>query len=145
MDDEELREVEFDNDGLTDTLTQTMAPGLFYQNLKREIATAKRESRELTILSVAINKRLLGLVTYSERELKNLGDLLTTNLREGDFCSRISDHGFWVLLRTGESDVKKIIIRLGLKGRKNVKVNFIARKENEIDQWIDRIDLIHFK
>ena len=38
LSDQEVSSIEFENDGVTDSLTGVMAPSLFHENLKREIA-----------------------------------------------------------------------------------------------------------
>ena len=50
-----LRDIEFKSDGLVDSLTLSISPLLFHENLKREISIAGREVRELTIVSINLH------------------------------------------------------------------------------------------
>ena len=50
-----LRDLEFKSDGLVDSLTLSISPFLFHENLKREISVASREARELTIVSITLD------------------------------------------------------------------------------------------
>jgi GGDEF domain-containing protein len=141
----ELREVEFTSDGVEDSLTLTMAPALFHENLKREIATAKRESRDLAVLSIALLPEKFDSVAEFQEALIKLAFALRTGLRGGDFFARISDRGFWVLLRTAEMDVDVIIKRLDLPRQEQFEIFVVARKYDDYSEWIERIDQIHFK
>jgi len=140
----DLREIEFKSDGVTDSLTSSMAPALFHENLKREIATASRESRELTIVSAVLNlENYLSAGEYQE-SLIALAFALEKNLRGGDFFARISDCGFWILLRTDEETAARVINRLDLPCREELTIKLAARKLSDYAQWITRVDQLHF-
>lgn len=140
----ELREVEFRNDGLTDSLTQTMSPTLFHDALKREIASAKRDQRELAVLSLSLRIEGFERVAEFQETLIHIAFALRTGLRGGDFFARISDDGFWVLLRTDEVNVESIIQRLDLPHHEALQSQIVARKYDDYTEWIERIDHIHF-
>jgi GGDEF domain-containing protein len=139
------RDLTFASDGLVDSLTLSMAPTLFYQNLQRECATSERDQRELTIVSVAIKKKAALSTAECEELLIALSNLLQKNLRAGDFHSRISDRGFWVLLRADEASAREIIERLDLPRREFIDVKFAARKFLSYDEWIAEVDQLHFE
>ncbi len=140
----DLREIEFKSDGVTDSLTSSMAPALFHENLKREIATASRESRELTIVSAVLNlENYLSAGEYQE-SLIALAFALEKNLRGGDFFARISDCGFWILLRTDEETAARVINRLDLPCREELTIKLAARKLSGYKEWIEQIDQLHF-
>lgn len=122
-----------------------MAPSLFHENLKREIATAGREGRDLTVLSISLKPEKFDSAASAQEELIALAFVLRTKLRGGDFFARISDLGFWVLLRTGELDASVIADRLGFGSRQDLDIYVIARKHDGYDEWIKRIDQIHFR
>jgi len=140
-----LREVEFQNDGLTDSLTQTMSPTLFHEALKREIASAKRDRRELAVLTVLL--RIAGFegAAQFQEALIQIAFVLRTGLRGGDFFARISDNGFWVLLRTDEVNARTIIERLDLPHHDALQSQIVARKYDEYTEWIERLDHDYFK
>jgi len=140
----DLRAIEFESDGIADSLTSSMAPALFHENLKREISTADREGRELTIVSVLVDpENYLSAGEYQE-SLVALAFALEKNLRGGDFFARISDCGFWILLRTDEETAAAVVDRLDLPRRDELTIKLAARKLSNYSEWIDRIDQLHF-
>ncbi len=140
----DLREIEFRSDGVSDSLTSSMSPALFHENLKREVSTADREGRELTIVSVVVDpEKYLSLGEYQE-SLIALAFALEKNLRGGDFFARVSDCGFWILLRTEEVSAQGVIDRLDLPRRDELTIKLAARKLSNYSEWIERIDQLHF-
>ena len=140
----DLREIEFKSDGIADSLTSSMAPALFHENLKREISTADREGRELTIVSVLDDpENYLSAGEYQE-SLIALAFALEKNLRGGDFFARISDCGFWILLRTDEETAAAVVDRLDRPRRDGLTIKLAARKLSNYSEWIERIDQLHF-
>jgi len=144
MADFDLRDVEFQSDGSADSLTASMSPALFHENVKREIATAAREVRELTVVALALQPVGLASVAAFQAALIEIAFALKSGLRGGDFFARISDSGFWVLLRTDESGAAVVIDRLDLPHHDNLIINIVARKYSGYDEWIERIDQLHF-
>ena len=140
----ELREIEFQSDGLTDSLTQTMSPAIFHEALKREIASAKRDERELAVLALSLENQAFTTVAQFQEALIQIAFALRMGLRGGDFFARISDNGFWVLLRTDEVNVEAIVKRLDLPHRDHLQSQIVARKFAEYSEWVERIDSIHF-
>ncbi len=141
----DLRDVAFASDGVADSLTLAMAPALFHENLKREIATAKREGRDLALLSIALRPENFTSVADYQEGLIKLAFALRTGLRGGDFFARISDRGFWVLLRSAEKDVDLIVRRLDLARHEQLDIFVVARKFDEYVEWIQRVDQLHFQ
>ncbi len=141
----ELRDVEFRSDGIADSLTLTMSPALFHENVKREISTAKRENRDLAILSISQKPEYFHSLAEFEQSLIELAFTLRSELRGGDFFARVSDIGFWVLLRTSETNVQSIIERLKLARQDELDIFIVAREADDHSEWIERIDQIHFK
>ncbi len=145
MADFDLRDVEFQSDGSADSLTASMAPALFHENLKREIATAGREGRELTIVALALAPSAFASVATLQEALIEIAFAISSGLRGGDFFARISDCGFWVLLRTDASSAAGVIDRLDLPHHDNLTIHIVARKYFGYNSWIDEIDLQHFR
>ena len=141
----ELRAVEFKNDGVRDSLTSSMAPALFHEALKREIAAAKRDQRELAVLTIALRPDNFPSVALFQEGLIKVAFALTQELRGGDFFARISDRGFWVLLRTSENNGQLVLDRLDLAHHESLETQIVARKDDEYPQWIRRIDQLYFK
>ena len=141
----ELREVEFKSDGVSDSLTQSMAPALFHEALKREIAAAKRDQRELAVLTIALRPDNFASVARFQEGLIKVAFELSQELRGGDFFARISDRGFWALLRTSGNNGQLVLDRLGLARDESLETQIVARKDDEYPQWIERIDQLYFK
>ncbi len=144
MADFDLRDVEFQSDGSADSLTASMAPALFHENLKREIATAAREGRELTVVALALASSAFSSVVKFQEALIEIAFAIKSGLRGGDFFARISDSGFWMLLRTDEGGAAAVVDRLDLPHHDNVTIHIVARKYAGYNAWIDEIDLLHF-
>lgn len=141
----DLREVEFANDGISDSLTLTMSPALFQDNLKREIASAKRERRELCVISITVRPESFPSLAAFQEALIELAFGLRGGLRGGDFFARVSDSGFWILLRTDESNAGLVIARLQLAHHEDLDIYTVARSDSEFQEWILRIDKLHFQ
>ena len=139
-----LRDLEFKSDGLVDSLTLSISPFLFHENLKREISVASREARELTIVSITLDFEGYESIADIQENLIEIAHLLKRELRGGDFFARISDCGFWILLRTDQSGAELVMQRLDLPRRENLTINFAARKYSDYSEWIKRVDLLHF-
>ena len=140
----ELRDLEFMSDGNLDSLTLSMAPALFHENLKREISTALREARELTIVSLQVNPDGFASLSLYQEALIEIAHHLRTQLRGGDFFSRISDQGFWILLRTDLVGAKLVVERLNLAHHEKISINFVVRGSHNYSEWISTVDQIHF-
>ena len=139
-----LRDIEFKSDGLVDSLTLSISPLLFHENLKREISIAGREERELTIVSINLNPSGFKSVAEIQESLIEIAHLLKRELRGGDFFARISDCGFWILLRTDQMSAELVLQRLDLPRRENLTINFAARKFSDYSELIKRVDSLHF-
>jgi GGDEF domain-containing protein len=140
----EVRELEFASDGVQDSLTLSMAPALFHENLKREISTAMRESRKLTMVSLVLEMKSFQSIAEYQTTLIEIAHLLKMSLRAGDFFARISDQGFWILLRIDIEGAHLVIDRLELPRKESLRVNFLAREYLNYSEWVERLDLLHF-
>jgi GGDEF domain-containing protein len=144
LSDQDVSAIEFENDGVTDSLTGVMSPSLFHENLKREISRAGRQDYDLAVISISVKPRNFKSVSLLQEELIKIADTLREQLRGGDFFTRISDLGFWALLQVDESETDAVIARLGLPNQKDLDIYVLARKKDGYDEWIKRIDLVHF-
>ena len=141
----DLREIEFQSDGLRDSLTMAMAPELFYENLKREIAATKRLAQELVIVSLVLSADGFATKAAFQEGLIGIAFALRTGLREEDFFARISDAGFLVLLRTEEKAVPAIIERWNLPYPHQISIDVLARADLDYQEWTRSVDHTHFK
>ena len=140
----ELHSVEFLNDGIIDSLTQTMAPGLFHDNLKREISRSEREDQELTILSITLAPTDFESLSRYEKALIEIAHDLRSQLRGGEFFARISDDGFWLLLRSSEAEAEKVMDRLDIRYSDRLMHVVLAREHDHYEDWIRKMDALHF-
>ncbi len=102
--------VEFESDGLRDSLTGTLAPARFMELLEQEIQVADREKRSITIISL----RLASCGHHAERDgelLKSLASHLVRVIRTGDHCARMAEDGFWVIARGDRSAAEIAVSR----------------------------------
>jgi len=124
-------EVEFSNNGITDSLTGAPAPKLFLDNLAREIAKSKRKFQAISIITVKVtlgsNQNKVQGKDFSRNSLKNnergldaknrfkgfekelilVGLTIRSKIRSGDFYSRFAENGFWVCIQGDIEDAKK--------------------------------------
>jgi GGDEF domain-containing protein len=114
------RRVEFESDGVRDSLTGVLAPASFLEILGNELHVAAREKRAVTVISIRLTAMQPVLTQTSashraeiptdpikyqsdvalyEELLKSFAHQLSTLIRRGDYCARIAEDGFWVLTR----------------------------------------------
>ena len=94
-----------------------------------------------------------------EKELILVGRCLKSNMRGGDFYSRIADNGFWICLQGDAIDAQKAANRFALKISEaknldkdhlmveNQRVKFvICEWDGSVNEaeWIQKIDLLYF-
>ncbi len=142
-----VRTLEFRNNGIIDSLTGAMAPALFYENLHREISAADRDRRTLSIISIVVVRRKLGEgeeldAPLSERIIK-ITSLIDHGMRADEYFSRISEDGFWVLIRGTKENALMAIKRAELDP--DIRIEVVEREEGEsFRSWVSRVDRVHF-
>ena len=139
-----LREIEFTNDGLRDSLTLVMSPELFHQNLLREIAAAKRSGWQLVLTSLTLRTDSFETAATFHEALIEIAFALTHGVRGEEFFARVSDNGFWLLLRSDSAAVPGILERLKLPHLEEISIASVVRDEMNYQEWIQRVDQIHF-
>jgi GGDEF domain-containing protein len=137
---DKLRKVEFSNNGVLDSLTGAPAPKVFFDNLAREISKSRRKFQAISVItvklgsdenksksrraadnssnsvkekSIALSKE--GKVLDFEKDLVRINKLIKSNMRSGDFYSRIPEDGFWICLHGDLAEAGKATERLLLK------------------------------
>jgi len=140
----DLRKLEFRSDGLVDSLTLSMAPAIFHENLAREFSNSQRDSRDLTIASISLNPNGFQNAAEFQEVLIDMAFAIKRRLRGGDFFARISDCGFWILLRTDVAGAEKVLVRLDLPRHDDLQINYVARKYLTFEEWIGEVDRLHF-
>ena len=102
----------FSHDGLRDSLTHLAAPPYFYENLRRDLATAERNRSRITLIRFQIfpaQEKLENgddeedLVQRSHYEVAILAfsEILKSNIRVEDLCARLGRFEFTLILRAG--------------------------------------------
>lgn len=140
--------IEFRNDGLRDSLTQSPAPSIFLTALEREFESAQRDRRSLTIISF-----VSASPATIHADISALARALKKTCRTAEPYSRISEDGFWVLIKGGHDGAEKFVERVYsepelflMEPVKRWQSKIIEHKPNEtLDEWIARIDRAHFQ
>ncbi len=99
--------VNFSHDGLRDSLTHLAAPPYFYENLRRDIATAERNKSRLSLIrfqlfsSVNIDPEKIEIRDESQYEVAILSfaELLKSLIRSEDLCARLGRMEFTLILK----------------------------------------------
>lgn len=106
------------HDGLRDSLTHLASPGLFYEELRREIARARRSGDLVSLARFVLRANLPECVglrpSEFDIEVLSFSQTLTRLTRAEDICSRIGDLEFLVLLRGNDLVAMQLIERVAL-------------------------------
>jgi len=94
------------HDGRHDSLTNLLAPPLYYDEMARELARSKRSAMELCAIRLELPP------TSTVEEIIAFADALTNNARIEDLISRIGEFEFGILIRGDEKVVEKFIARI---------------------------------
>lgn len=154
--------IEFRNNGLIDSLTQTLAPELFQENLKRDIATSQRGGTPLAIICINLvqsesKEQVPGYyLSLLEESLIKWAFEIESNIRGGEYFSRISESGFWILIRGEQvaADIARERIVSSISGylpQQIIEFGFAFKSScvsyqlgESLYNYIQRVDLVHF-
>lgn len=104
------------HDGLRDSLTHLAAPGLFYEELRRELSRSKRNGDQLSLIRLILRPIASELRSNShseyEVEVLSFSHTLHRLSRAEDICSRMGNLEFLTLLHGNESVAKNLIERV---------------------------------
>jgi GGDEF domain-containing protein len=150
--------MEFSNDGIRDSLTDSIAPQIFLQSLGRESALADRENRKLSVLVVRAENRgvpeVRGFQDVLEYDLLLLNTIVKSQLRADEFYSRSIRDGFWILLR-GDVAAAEIVASRIRRASESERIGFtpdscliftpVERDERRgLADWVSRMDRASF-
>ncbi len=146
------KSLELQSDGLFDSLTGALAPERFLEILASELRMASREHRQITLISIRLSEeQLTRQIDEQELLLTQLAGKIRDQLRAGDYCARISETGFWILIRGDGESARKAAPRLigqstdGLVNELLWRVEFCESESGEnIKNLLRRMDAIHF-
>jgi hypothetical protein len=159
--------IEFANNGVIDSLTETMAPAAFFPALVREALIAKRSGAALMVISLKLNIENLLLqrfdpqsterfspnvaVSYIEQEVMRIARVLSESLRVGDLFTRFSDVGFLLVIRGSEWEFQlaEKRIAMNVNGARAAQshwqlVTVLPDRDEELSHLVARIDRAHF-
>ena len=115
-------EMIFAHDGLHDSLTLLAAPPYFYENLRRDLATADRDKSRLTLIRFVLQETTELSNNQSQYEVAviNFAELLKSSIRSEDLCARLGLLEFNLILKSsadiGISLAERILHDLKLEG-----------------------------
>ena len=104
----------FSHDGLRDSLTHLAAPPYFYENLRRDLATAERNRSKLCLIRFQIFPLIEELEEESVYEVAILSfaELLKASCRAEDLCARLGRFEFTLILRAGKDVARTLTERV---------------------------------
>jgi GGDEF domain-containing protein len=123
------------HDGRHDSLTNLLAPPLYYQEMARELARFQRNAIELCAI------RLELPTTSTVDEIVEFADALTNSARAEDLIGRIGEFEFALLVRGDLTVVEKFIARIDI----DLEISYacVAPKAGEVTlELLNRLDQI---
>ena len=99
----------FSHDGLRDSLTHLAAPPYFYENLRREIATADRNKSRLLLIrfqltpiqSLTKPNSASDQESLYEAEILAFAEIIRGATRPEDLCARLGRYEFTMIVKAG--------------------------------------------
>lgn len=165
---DDSRVIEFSNNGVSDSLTGAPAPKLFFDNLAREISQSQRNSQTISIVTMKLlpeqrdaKKLKIILPKYSdqsnlkfEKDLSITSNCIKSNIRGGDFYSRLAENGFWLCIQGNLEEATRAANRIdvniterlkNLSGDSRIEFTFSEWARNcDVNNWIKEIDTLFF-
>ena len=123
------------HDGRHDSLTNLLAPPLYYQEMARELARFQRNAIELCAIRFELP------TTSTVDEIVAFADALTNSARAEDLIARIGQFEFALLVRGDLTMVKKFIARIDI----DLEISYacVAPKAGEVTlELLNRLDQI---
>ena len=162
------RAIEFSNNGVSDSLTGAPAPKTFFDNLAREISQSQRNSQTISIVTMKLlpkyrdaKKLKITLPKYSdqsnlefEKDLSITSNCIKSNMRGGDFYSRLAENGFWLCIQGNLEEATRAANRIDVKiterlknlsGDSRIEFTFSEWARNcDVNNWIKEVDTQFF-
>ena len=114
----------FSHDGLRDSLTHLAAPPFFYESLRRELISAKRDKRKFSLLRLQLlPKNNQDLISKSsndslssdslyESAIVDFAELIKISVRGEDICARLGRFEFTLIVRAQLDIARSIAQRI---------------------------------
>lgn len=107
----------FSHDGLRDSLTMLAAPPYFYENLRRELATAERNRSRFTLIRFQLfpedeQASISSEESQYELAILSFSEILKTSVRAEDLCARLGRFEFTVILKAPVNVAESLALRV---------------------------------
>lgn len=89
----------FSHDGLRDSLTYLAAPPYFYENLRRDLASAGRNKSYLTLVKFQLIPKIAENESLYEAAILTFSEALKSAIRAEDLCARLGRFEFTVIVK----------------------------------------------
>ena len=94
----------FSHDGLRDSLTHLAAPPYFYENLRRELATAERNHSHFTLIRFQLHNipnvdQTPDQDSIYEVAILSFAEIIKSATRAEDLCARLGKGEFTLILK----------------------------------------------
>jgi GGDEF domain-containing protein len=136
----------FAHDGLRDSLTHLAAPPYFYENLRRDLATAERNKSRLTLIKFVLQSisEKTGNESHYEIAVLHFAELLKSSIRSEDLCARLGLLEFTLILKSsadvGVALAERILQGVSLEGFEcNYSILEVSPKESSLE-ILNRLD-----
>lgn len=123
------------HDGRHDSLTNLLAPPLYYQEMARELARFQRSAIELCAIRIELPAK------STVDEIVAFADVLSNSARAEDLIARTGEFEFALLVRGDLSVVEKFIARIDFA----IEISYacVAPKAGEVTlELLNRLDQI---
>ena len=136
----------FSHDGLRDSLTHLAAPPYFYENLRRDLATAERNKSRLTLIRFQIfpHDEKTDEQSRYEVAILSFAELLKSKIRAEDLCARLGRFEFTLILRAGSEVAASLSQRVLEQWKSELfvcKSSFIVARAGESSlEILNRLD-----
>lgn len=136
----------FAHDGLRDSLTHLAAPPYFYENLRRDLATAERNKSRLTLIKFILSETsdTRPSESHYESAVLSFAELLKSSIRSEDLCARLGLLEFTLILKSsslvGVALAERILSGWELEGFScNFSILEVTPKESSLE-ILNRLD-----
>lgn len=136
----------FSHDGLRDSLTHLAAPPYFYENLRRDLATAERNGSRLTLMrfQIFLNQEVPDDESHYEVAILAFAELLKSCIRAEDLCARLGRLEFTLILKASSEVAASLSKRILSQWRDDFficKSSFVPAKRGESSlEILNRLD-----
>ncbi|MEY2841686.1 MAG: hypothetical protein RLY74_827 [Actinomycetota bacterium] len=135
----------FSHDGLRDSLTYLAAPPYFYENLRRDLATADRNKSHLALIKFELAPKISVNESLYEAAILAFAEVLKRAIRAEDLCARLGQFEFTLIIKARFEIANAIAARIEKSwGEDNFSCQsfLISAKGNEsVLEILNRLDL----